>query len=151
MLLQNKMLGQPLGGGMLLGKPRDFRFTVDTTGNIDPVFTAGTLTDADFVWTKPDGSTFTGKAPASANFDSIGEYVLRCTDWTKITGIDFYNDKISGDMSKWGFLLPFLTGDFACSSTDVSGDVSGWDLSNITGSFSCSSTDVSGDVSGWDI
>jgi len=148
MLLKNNMLGQPLGGGLILGKPRDFRLTVDTTGSIDPIFTAASLADEDFVWTKPDGSTFIRKAPANADFDSTGEYVLRCTDWTGITSFSMFGDLVSGDVSKWGFLLPFLTGSFNSASTNISGDISAWDLSNLTISFSCASTNVDYDSIG---
>lgn len=76
-------------------------FTVDTTGFIDPVVTAAGLADGDVTWTRPDMTTFTGKAPASASFTVTGEYSLSLTDWEEMTQFNFSGDAISGDISGW--------------------------------------------------
>ena len=70
--------------------------TISATANIDPVFVASELADGDFTWTKPDGvSTFTGKAPAGANFDQTGGYFVACTDWSKVAWFYCTNDSVT--------------------------------------------------------
>ena len=78
-----------------------WKFTVNTTGSIDPVVSAEELADADVTWTRPDDTAFTGKAPASELFTMTGEYTLSLTDWEKMTRFDFKGDAISGDISGW--------------------------------------------------
>ena len=125
------------------------RFTVVITGSIDPVFTAAALADGDFVWHHPDGvTTFTGKAPASANFDATGEYVLRCTDWTKVTGIDLAGDAISGDCKD--IRSEYVTGNLYLQSTSISGDVADLACGNVTDNLYLFSTSISGDVADLD-
>lgn len=54
-----------------------------------PVVTGASLANGDVVWTKPDASTFTGKAPAITNFSQVGTYTCEISDKTKITGFSF--------------------------------------------------------------
>jgi len=133
----------------LVSAPR-IEFTVDAIGSIDPVITAAGLVDADITWVRPDLTTFTGKAPASALFTVTGTYSMNTTtqaDWDEITAISFYGDSISGDISAWVLPINLIT--LELPGTSVSGDISAWVLPDSLESLLLSATNVSGDIGSW--
>ena len=71
--------------------------TISSTTTVAPVFTALTLVDANFVWVAPNGTSFTGKAPAGANFTAggVGTYRVYCTNWSAVTTFDCYDDNVT--------------------------------------------------------
>ena len=99
-----------------------FSMTISATANIDPVFTAGELADGDFTWTKPDAvSTFTGKAPAGANFDQVGKYAVACTDWSKALWFSCTGDTVTAlDVSAATALTQLHCSSNALTVLDVS-------------------------------
>ena len=70
--------------------------TISSTTNVGPVFTS-TLVDANFVWVAPNGTSFTGKAPAGANFvaGGVGTYRVYCTNWSAVTEFACSNDNVT--------------------------------------------------------
>lgn len=124
------MFKKVLGFGILLRAApgivvgNRLQFTISSTTIIDPVFTAGTLVNGDFVWTKPDGvTTFTGKAPAGANFTAAGRYLLACTDWAAVTAFSCDNDNLTSLAFPTGMtaLAFFYCGNNGLTALDVSG------------------------------
>ena len=63
-------------------------FTFTITGHpITVSWVAPTLVDANFTWTRPNSTTFTGKAPTPpVGFTLNGTYSVFCTDWSQVTG-----------------------------------------------------------------
>lgn len=97
------MLSKVIGSGLLLpateAAPVENRLwmTISSTSSVDPVFDAPSLADGDYVWTKPDGvTTFTGKAPASSNFDATGTYKVACSNWSAEQTFNCFNDNVTG-------------------------------------------------------
>jgi len=82
-----------VNAGFMAGK---VSMTISSTG-VDPAFTAVTLADADFVWVAPNGTSFTGKAPAGASFiaGGAGTYLVYCTDWSAVTALDCSFDTVT--------------------------------------------------------
>ena len=77
-----------------------------------PSITAATLSDGDVVWTRPDLTTFTGKAPAMTNFSQTGVYRCAVTNWAAVTSFSFYPGSTQSWISRLNFveMLPAMTG-----------------------------------------
>jgi hypothetical protein len=123
----------------------------------NPSFYAPLLTDADFWWTKPDGTPFIGKVPKSyylshslpTPFDQPGWYTVRCSHWEMVRGVSMLlTDMSSTDVSEWVNHLPSLQF-ISVDQSNVSGDISGWVLPNNLQTISMGQTYVTGDISGW--
>ena len=149
------------------------RFTYDAVVSIDPVITS-TLGDSEFRWTKPNGDTFSGKAPSGTNWTETGTYVLWCSDWSKLMQLNHNNDaglitfdigyrqlrplislrrlylhstSVYGNISGW--ILPASLDFLYLYNTSVYGNISGWILPASLDYLYMSNTSVSGDISGW--
>jgi len=88
------------------------RFTITyNASNTAPVITS-TLSDANFLWTRPDLTTTATKTPLAAFFNASGDYTLTCTDWSKISSIVFQQGSARNWLNTTNLskLLPFLTG-----------------------------------------
>jgi hypothetical protein len=71
--------------------------TISSTTSVDPAFTAAGLVDANFLWVAPNGTSFTGKAPAEASFvtGGVGTYRVYCTNWAAVTVLDCNTDNVT--------------------------------------------------------
>ena len=82
---------------------------------------APALLDSQIIWTRPDGTVFTGKTPASAQFTLTGAYTLWALDQAKVLGFnptDFYSMRLNINTMTWpdhllsfNILSAFLQGD----------------------------------------
>ena len=96
-----------------------------------PSIIAALLADANVTWRKPDGTTFTGKAPAMTNFSQTGQYRCHVTDWSKATALGFAPGAPQSFVSLINFdvMLPYMTGLNTLTFRDMSsfsGDVTNW-------------------------
>lgn len=82
------------------------RFETNSGEALDPVFTTGGT--ATFQWISPDGSISTGAVP-NPILDQIGQYTVKCSDWTDVTGLVCNDDNITV-MDNLHILAPTLTG-----------------------------------------
>lgn len=88
-----------IGSGVIVSSaapaPDPLEYTIDAQGVtvVTPVVTAAALADGDVTWTKPDGTTtFTGKSPASGNFNQIGTYKITFADFSAVTEFNSVGD-----------------------------------------------------------
>ena len=87
-----------------------------------PSITAATLSDANVTWTRPDFTTFTGKAPAMTNFSQLGIYKCYVSDWSKVTSFSFYAGSAQSWVSRINLktIFPKMTGLLSCTLRDQS-------------------------------
>jgi len=107
--------------------PTELTFTLSGEPASTLIITAATATDADFVWTGPGGS-FTGKAPAVANFQA-GSYTLRSTRWAAVTALTWTNKKITAiDINNALLEMIALTSLRLDANPLITVNVGGWTL-----------------------
>jgi hypothetical protein len=127
-------------------------FTITATNAGSLSTTAADLSASDLRWYRiTTGSPMnwpitTGKTLPLSSVTS-GSWTLACSDWSKVTVIDFNTKPVSGNISGWRLPSSLVT--LRLYSTSVSGDISGWTLPSSLASISLFSTSVSGNISGW--
>jgi len=133
-----------------------------TTAGYDPTwsapsFAAETLADSDFVWTRPDTSTFTGKTPSITNFQQLGTYSIRLLNgkWGNVTRILFLQSTPVDWIRTWNvgdllYATTNLTFLYCFRNINLVDDIGDWTLPNgMLRLFLYSSTLVSGDIGNW--
>ncbi len=83
------MMSGVIGNGLI--NNRFIRFETDSGTALDPAFITGG--SAAFEWISPDGSISTGAIP-SPSLDQAGKYVVKCTDWSDVTVLDYAISRI---------------------------------------------------------
>ncbi len=83
------MMSGIIGNGIISN--RFLRFETDSGTALDPIFVTGG--SAAFEWISPDGSISTGATP-SPSLDQAGKYVVKCTDWSDVTVLDYSISRI---------------------------------------------------------
>lgn len=94
----NRLVYNPYKKSYLKESPDYYNSIVFTTAGYAstwsaPSITASTLTDNDFTWTRlSDRAFIKAKSPPITFFSVINDtYWVTCTDWSKVTSIDFAN------------------------------------------------------------
>lgn len=142
-------------GLMTVGVPADA--LVFSTGDYNaewtaPVIVASTLVDADVVWRRPDGTTFTGKTPAMTEFSQIGTYWLMPSDWAAVTQLVF------GASAYKDFLHTFQAGKHLSKmttlsyfdlqrTTNLTQSIEGWVFPNSVTNLQFRQSALKGDIS----
>ena len=148
--------------------------TISSVTSMDPVITSS-LADGEFTWTDSVGNATNVKAPAQAFFNTggAGDYSIECSDWTKVTGIDFNTDNVTSlRIAHLKTVLANLTSLIIYANAGLADDISSFPMNTamtfwatscvaLTGSVDSSTftppktliitnaTELTGDIGGW--